>query len=68
MSRICLQHSFGYPTFSDVIFSLVKATLRVPRYENEAGVDSRYSDSEGAGRSGCSNPGGAEVFCSPHPS
>ena len=59
MSGLCLQHSFRSLQLSDIIFTLVKATLRVPRYESEAGVGSRYSDLEGARRFGVQTPTGS---------
>jgi hypothetical protein len=52
MSGLCLQHSSRSLRLTDIIFNLVKATLRIPRYESEVGIGSRYSDLEGARRFG----------------
>ena len=65
MSGLCLQHSFRSLRLSDIIFNLVKETLRVPRYESEAAVGSRYSDLEGARRFGVQTPVGSRDFLLP---
>ena len=65
MSGLCLQHSFRSLRLSDIIFNLDKATLRVPRYESEVGVSSRYSDLEKARRLGVQTPVGSRYFLFP---
>jgi hypothetical protein len=62
MSGLRLQHSFRSLRLSDIIFNLDKATLRVPKYESEAGVGSRYSDLEGARRFVVRTPMGSTDF------